>query len=462
MRLGLFLDHTSEACDWHLPLAHYLEGWGDAEAGDGTLCCVQPLIAPLNGAKPPRRRRHRAPAARRPHRSRSAGAADAVRRAPTDGKPATSYFVARRRPRTSWSGRRSPSGPASRHGRQSSTPSSTATSNSASCPPTRTRPPASRSRRRGEAREVAKATRRLPADRRPRRRTRSKSPSTRTTRCYDGRFAMNPWLQELPDPITKLVWDNAAIVSPKTAAEFRLKHGDRVEAHGRTAPRSTCRCSCCRGRPTSRSRWRSASSARCGSATCPTAAAPTCSRLRKSDALHIVAGCKLEPTGRTADLVTTQEHGVIPEGRDIIARSRSPNTAKHTARARRTRTRTSARPEDRLPARRPPHRGGPQEGLPGRLRQPAAAAGPATREAGAVPARPRPPRAARQPVPVGHGDRPQRLHRLLGVHGRVPGREQHPGRRQARGEAQPRDALDPHRPLLLLERPHAPTRPDGS
>ena len=42
---------------------------------------------------------------------------------------------------------------------------------------------------------------------------------------FDGRFAMNPWLQELPDPITKLVWDNAALVSPSTAVEFGLKTG---------------------------------------------------------------------------------------------------------------------------------------------------------------------------------------------------------------------------------------------
>ena len=32
---------------------------------------------------------------------------------------------------------------------------------------------------------------------------------------------MNPWLQEMPDPITKLVWDNAALVSPQTAARVR-------------------------------------------------------------------------------------------------------------------------------------------------------------------------------------------------------------------------------------------------
>jgi MoCo/4Fe-4S cofactor protein with predicted Tat translocation signal len=34
---------------------------------------------------------------------------------------------------------------------------------------------------------------------------------------YDGRYANNAWLQELPDPITKLTWDNAVFVSPKLA-----------------------------------------------------------------------------------------------------------------------------------------------------------------------------------------------------------------------------------------------------
>ena len=51
IRLGLFHDHTSEKCDWHLPQSHFLEGWGDTEASDGSLCCVQPLIAPLNSGK---------------------------------------------------------------------------------------------------------------------------------------------------------------------------------------------------------------------------------------------------------------------------------------------------------------------------------------------------------------------------------------------------------------------------
>jgi molybdopterin-containing oxidoreductase family iron-sulfur binding subunit len=45
---------------------------------------------------------------------------------------------------------------------------------------------------------------------------------------HDGRYANNPWLLELPEPITKLTWDNAAQLSPQTAARLHLQDGDVV------------------------------------------------------------------------------------------------------------------------------------------------------------------------------------------------------------------------------------------
>ncbi len=45
---------------------------------------------------------------------------------------------------------------------------------------------------------------------------------------YDGRFANNGWLQEMPQSLTKLCWDNAAVMSPATARSLEVRHGLRV------------------------------------------------------------------------------------------------------------------------------------------------------------------------------------------------------------------------------------------
>jgi molybdopterin-containing oxidoreductase family iron-sulfur binding subunit len=46
---------------------------------------------------------------------------------------------------------------------------------------------------------------------------------------YDGRFANNGWLQELPKPVTKLTWDNAALIAPSTAEGLDVRNGDIIE-----------------------------------------------------------------------------------------------------------------------------------------------------------------------------------------------------------------------------------------
>ena len=52
---------------------------------------------------------------------------------------------------------------------------------------------------------------------------------TASSSTYDGRFANSGWMQETPDFLTKLTWDNAALVSPKTAAELGLEQGVLAE-----------------------------------------------------------------------------------------------------------------------------------------------------------------------------------------------------------------------------------------
>ncbi len=44
------MDETSSLCEWHIPRAHFMEQWGDVRSSDGTLSVIQPLIEPLFGS----------------------------------------------------------------------------------------------------------------------------------------------------------------------------------------------------------------------------------------------------------------------------------------------------------------------------------------------------------------------------------------------------------------------------
>jgi molybdopterin-containing oxidoreductase family iron-sulfur binding subunit len=184
--LGLYRNETAEDCTWHVPGLHYLEEWGDGRAYDGTSSLIQPLVAPLFDGK-------------------GEGELLAMLVGDTSGPLS--------RLREYWRGELA--GPdfevrwrrALQRGliEGSESPRVPATPDWGALLPIVRMPASAEGREAGETMEIA-----LVPD-----------PSV-----YDGRFANNAWLQELPDPLTKLTWGNAALLSPTTATKLEVETGD--------------------------------------------------------------------------------------------------------------------------------------------------------------------------------------------------------------------------------------------
>lgn len=199
VHLGLYNDETAELCHWHIPETHYLESWSDVRAYDGTVSIVQPLIAPLYGGKSA-------------HELLSA----------LLGKPGqSSYAIVRETWRAEYERGRWPQYKNFEHFWQIALnrgviEGTTLTPKSVSLkmPPGGWASP-SEPGTAGGARQAG-TQRTLEINFRP-------DPT-----IWDGRFANNGWLQELPKPLTKLTWDNAALVSPALAERLGLKNGDLV------------------------------------------------------------------------------------------------------------------------------------------------------------------------------------------------------------------------------------------
>jgi MoCo/4Fe-4S cofactor protein with predicted Tat translocation signal len=177
---GLYADETAELCQWHLPAAHDLEAWGDGRSFEGTVTLRQPLIEPLYGGKTLAEL-----LAVVAGRGESAGydllraqwealSDEAFRKALHDG-----YFA--------------DSAPAAIAAAPANL--SAAILELAASAPTG---------------GVELALRPDPA-------------------VLDGRYANNGWLQELPKPITKLTWENALLLSPRTAERLGVRNEQVVE-----------------------------------------------------------------------------------------------------------------------------------------------------------------------------------------------------------------------------------------
>jgi molybdopterin-containing oxidoreductase family iron-sulfur binding subunit len=182
VHLGLYQNETAELCQWHVNEAHYLEAWGDSRAYDGTVSIVQPLIAPLYGGK------------------------------------SASEFVAALSGQTSASGHdivqaywqtQHPGADFEAFWRKSLHDGWVE----------------------GTAFAPKAVTAKLAS------RYASFSPDTnslelnfrRDPSIYDGRFANNGWLQELPNPMSKMTWDNPVLIGPAMAQRLGLKSEDVIE-----------------------------------------------------------------------------------------------------------------------------------------------------------------------------------------------------------------------------------------
>ncbi len=181
VHVSMYDDETSALSQWHIPESHYLEAWGDARAYDGTATILQPLIDPLYETK---------------------SILEVV--AALNGSPDTpSHDLVQ----NYWKNQ-GKAGDFATFWRE--------VLNSGVIPGTAA-PSKAVTLATGWASQPPPAQTPSPAGTRPLEIIFRTDPS-----IYDGRFANNGWLQELPKPLTKLTWDNVALVSPATADHFGL------------------------------------------------------------------------------------------------------------------------------------------------------------------------------------------------------------------------------------------------
>jgi MoCo/4Fe-4S cofactor protein with predicted Tat translocation signal len=322
--VGQHEDETAEQCQWHVPEAHYLEMWSDVRSDDGTVTIVQPLIAPLYGGKSP----HEILAAfgengpERPgydivreYWAKQTGLSTAAPAALPMAVATPAQAPAAPAPAAGAAAAPAPPAPVAAAPRAALSPfdlvwrkwlhdglvPDTAfaikqVTLQASMPPAST--PA------GEGLQVV--FRPDPA-------------------VHDGRYANNAWLQELPKSLTKLTWDNAALIAPSTMARLELSDGDVVElrqggqtvriaawtAHGQAPDTITLHMGYGRTR-----------AGRVG-----TGIGFAVNALRNTGAPDTLAGVQLTKTGDSYELACTQDHWSL-EGRNLI---RSATQAQYTA-----------------------------------------------------------------------------------------------------------------------------------
>jgi MoCo/4Fe-4S cofactor protein with predicted Tat translocation signal len=185
---GLYYDETGELCHWHVNASHFLEAWGDARAYDGTIGIIQPLIAPIyNGHSV--------------HEIVAVLAGQVTK----SGHDLVRDF---------WKTQRPEKDKAFEAFWETSLHDGLMAGTALPAISVPLQPDFAKGEPRVEIRDNPKQ---LEIVYRP-------DPAV-----FDGRFANNGWLQELPKPITKLTWDNAAMMSAATAQKLGVMTGGYVK-----------------------------------------------------------------------------------------------------------------------------------------------------------------------------------------------------------------------------------------
>ena len=267
--LGSEEDETSAAAKWHVPEAHFLESWGDQATSDGLTSIQQPMIQPLHGGKTP---------------------AEMVALVAGIG-PASAHDIVK----NYWVGRFT--GNKEQGWRKALHDGVIAGSQ-----------PAEPAKVTADAKKLAAA---LAAEKVP-----AISgveigfyPGSST---FDGRYANNGWMQEAPDPITKLVWGNAALVSPKTARDKGLADGDMVAIASGTLKLDAAVMIQPGHADDAVSIALGYGRQRCGRV--GNGVGFNANLLRTADNFWFAQGGAITKTGETFRHATTQEHGVLDDG----------------------------------------------------------------------------------------------------------------------------------------------------
>jgi molybdopterin-containing oxidoreductase family iron-sulfur binding subunit len=216
--VGQHQNETAEICHWNIPEKHFLEAWGDSRAIDGTVSLTQPLIAPLYD---------------------SHNISEVIQLCFKENFDKTDYDIVKGYWQTQNVAVARPTAVAATASNTSASAATTANTSQANTAPAA---PATGGATAAAAFEdhwrkyvhdgmipntaatpksVGASTGFLSQPQQP-------APTGGTYEInvrpdpsiYDGRFANNGWMQELPKPLNKVTWDNVALVSPATATKL--------------------------------------------------------------------------------------------------------------------------------------------------------------------------------------------------------------------------------------------------